>query len=107
MKKSKMEVMVESNNAFLYRKNDELPTGHLWFTGFHSGAIWMEKDVIGEYYMNSQGKFEITEIENGFKIPGSGTSRTPLEFLIKKVEVKFKKKKGPLRLLSILHHARD
>ena len=77
MKKSKMEVIVESNNAFLYRKNDELPTRHLRFAGFHSGAIWMEKDVIGEYYMNSQGKFEITEIENGFKIPGSGTSRTP------------------------------
>ena len=54
----------------------------LRFGSSHSGALWLEDDLIGEFRRESTGSFVVVEIEDGFKRPDPIDGTDPIMYLL-------------------------
>ena len=81
-----IDVIVEIGQACLYLDGDHLPRACLRFGGPRSGAIWFDRDLIGEYDKDLDGEFVLVEVENGFKLPGSQRREDPFNHLFSRVQ---------------------
>ena len=77
-----VDLFLQTDRILAYRDNEATPAAILRFGGPHSGAIWMNGEVIGEYHKNLDGRFMLVEIEEGFKLPDSMREQDPLAHVV-------------------------
>lgn len=75
-------IYLQPDRIHVYRDNDPEPFATLRFGGPHSGAIWIDGEVAGEYEKDSDGRFIITEIDSGFRMPDSRRERDPVRHIL-------------------------
>lgn len=80
-----MDLVVQSDRILAYRDEEEMPVAVLRFGGPYSGTIWVAGELIGEYEKDGEGKFLVTEIEAGFKVPQSRRRLDPLAHILELV----------------------
>ena len=78
-------LFLQSDRILAYKGDDSTPFGILRFGGPHSGAIWLNGDLIGEYDKNLEGDFIVVEIEDGFMDFETRRTEDPIAFLIGRV----------------------
>ena len=66
----------------VYLESSEMPVAVLRFGSSHSGALWLEDDLIGEFRRESTGSFVVVEIEDGFKRPDPIEGTDPIMYLL-------------------------
>lgn len=77
-------LFLQSDRILAYKGEEVTPFGVLRFGGPHSGAIWMDDRIIGEYDKTLDGEFFIVEVEDGFLSPESRRKEDPVAYLIEK-----------------------
>ncbi len=73
-----MTMFVLADRIYIYHGNDQEPVGTLRFGSPHSGAIWVEGQLVGEYDKDPDGQFVVTEIVSGFLNPDSRKQQDPI-----------------------------
>ncbi len=77
-------LFLQSDRILAYRGEEVTPFGLLRFGGPHSGAIWMDGQLIGEYDKTLDGEFFVVEVEDGFLSPELRRKEDPVAYLIEK-----------------------
>ena len=83
-----LDLIVQSDRILAYRDEEERPVAVLRFGGPNSGAsgtIWVSGELVGEYEKDREGKFLVTEIEAGFKMPNSRRQLDPVAHIVELV----------------------
>ncbi len=83
--KAGMDLVVYGDRILAYRDEEEMPVAVLRFGGPYSGTIWVGGELVGEYEKDREGKFLVTEIESGFKVPKSRRQLDPVAHIIELV----------------------
>lgn len=83
--KGAIALFLQPDRILVYRGEETTPFGVLRFGGPHSGAIWVNGNLIGEYDKNLDGEFFVVEVEDGFITPESRRQEDPVAFLIERV----------------------
>lgn len=76
-----ISLFIQPDRILAYKGNDSNPFGVLRFGGPHSGAIWVEGDLVAEYDKNLSGEYFIVEVEDGF-LADSRRKGDPVAYLI-------------------------
>ena len=59
--------------------------GHITLGGPLSGAIWFGNDCIGEYLLNENGEYSISQIQQHRRVPAADVRcKDPLEYLLER-----------------------
>ena len=80
-----MDLVVYGDRILAYLGEREMPVAVLRFGGPYSGTIWVDGELVGEYDKDQEGKFLVTEIEEGFKRPQSRRQLDPVAHIIELV----------------------
>ena len=81
-------LFLQADRILAYRGDEVTPIATLRFGGPHSGAIWMEGKLVGEYHRDLDGKFILVEIEAGFKLPDSMREEDPVAHVVRRIRQK-------------------
>ena len=81
-----LELVLQIDRVLIYRGDEPTPIAVLRFGGPHSGAMWLNNQLIGEYDKDREGKFVVTEIESGFKRPNSRRHEDPVVHIIRQLQ---------------------
>jgi hypothetical protein len=76
------DLVVLRDRINVYLESSEKPVAVLRFGSRHSGALWQDGNLIGEFRRESPGSFVVVEIEDGFKRPTPIEDTDPLEYLL-------------------------
>ena len=82
-----IELVLQLDRILAYRGDEDRPVAVLRFGGPHSGAIWIDGQLVGEYDKGLDGEFVVIEIESGFKRPSSRRQEDPVAHLVRRVQV--------------------
>ena len=77
-----LELLLQDDRILVYRGDEARPIAVLRFGGPYSGAIWLNDELIAEYSKDREGKFVVTDIEAGFKLPDSRRREDPVQHLL-------------------------
>ena len=77
-----VSIFLQPGRIYLYRDEEQKPFATLRFGGPHSGAIWINDELAGEYERSPSGQFIVTEIAAGFRKLDSRREQDPISHLI-------------------------
>lgn len=75
-------IFMQPGRIYIYQDKEQKPFAALRFDGPHSGAIWIDDKLAGEYERDPNGHFIVTEIASGFRKPDSRREQDPINHLI-------------------------
>lgn len=81
-----IDLVLQVDRILAYKGDEDVPFAVLRFGGPHSGAIWIDGQLVGEYDKNLDGNFFIIKIESGFKQPDSRREEDPVAHLLEYVQ---------------------
>ena len=77
-----IDLVLYLDRILAYRNDEREPCGVLRFGGPHSGAIWKDGHLVGEYDKDPEGQFIVIEIKSGFIQPDSIRRIDPVAHLV-------------------------
>ncbi len=81
------DLVVFRQRINVYLESSEEPVAVLRFGSSHSGALWLQGDLIGEFQKESAGSFVVFEIEDGFKRPVPKEGVDPIGYLLERLRI--------------------
>ena len=91
-------IYLQSDRIHVYRGSDQEPFATLRFGGPYSGAIWINGEVSGEYEKDSDGRFIVTEIDSGFRMPDSRREQDPVSHVLEVLRDRLQKTEAQIEL---------
>ena len=79
------DLVVFRGRINIYLESSDTPVAVLRFGSPHSGALWLEGDLVGEFSREPAGAFEVIEIQKGFKSSETLESTDPIEYLLNRL----------------------